>query len=79
MTDYIARHLGLTSERASALRQHYWSRYGATLLGLIRHHGVVPAHFLEETHLLPGLEQRQYPIDIARDIGARCALERLSL
>ncbi len=58
MTDYIVRHLALTPEEASALRTHYWRRYGATLLGLVRHHGVKAAHFLAETHLLPGLEQR---------------------
>ena len=56
MTDYVATHLGLSHDDASALRQHYWHRYGATLLGLIRHHGVKASHFLEETHRLPGLE-----------------------
>lgn len=58
MSDYIARHLGLDAEGASALRQHYWDHYGATLLGLVRHHGVKARHFLEETHRLPGLEAR---------------------
>ncbi len=58
MTDYIARHLDLPHDEATALRQHYWRRYGATLLGLVRHHGVKADHFLEETHRLPGLEQR---------------------
>jgi putative hydrolase of the HAD superfamily len=58
MTHYIAEHLELPHEQASALRMHYWARYGATLLGLVRHHGVKAAHFLEETHRLPGLEQR---------------------
>jgi putative hydrolase of the HAD superfamily len=58
MTLYIAEHLQLPREEASALRQHYWDRYGATLLGLVRHHGVKAAHFLEETHRLPGLEER---------------------
>lgn len=58
MTDYIVRHLGLAEAEASALRQLYWHRYGATLLGLVRHHGVRASHFLEETHRLPGLEQR---------------------
>lgn len=56
MTQYIQTHLGLDSAQASALRQHYWNHYGATLLGLVRHHGVRAAHFLEETHRLPGLE-----------------------
>jgi putative hydrolase of the HAD superfamily len=58
MTDYIARELGLEHAQADALRRRYWARYGATLLGLIRHHGVKPEHFLHHTHLLPGLEQR---------------------
>jgi putative hydrolase of the HAD superfamily len=58
MTDYIAQHLNLSHEAAGTLRQHYWDRYGATLLGLVRHHGVSAAHFLHHTHLLPGLEAR---------------------
>ena len=58
MTEYIVEHLGLGADEASALRQHYWHHYGATLLGLVRHHGVRAAHFLEQTHRLPGLEER---------------------
>lgn len=58
MADYIARHLGIEAAAATALRQHYWQRYGATLLGMVRHHGVKAGHFLDETHRLPGLESR---------------------
>jgi putative hydrolase of the HAD superfamily len=58
MTAYIERELGLDREAAQALRRRYWQRYGATLLGLVRHHGVDAAHFLHHTHLLPGLEAR---------------------
>lgn len=58
MTEYMVEHLALTHEGASDLRQHYWNHYGATLLGLVRHHGVKANHFLEQTHRLPGLEQR---------------------
>jgi putative hydrolase of the HAD superfamily len=56
MTRYLMEHLGLAEADAHALRQRYWQRYGATLLGLTRHHGTDPAHFLRETHRLPGLE-----------------------
>jgi putative hydrolase of the HAD superfamily len=73
MTDYIVEHVGLPWDEAHALRQHYWHHYGATLLGLIRHHGVKPAHFLEQTHQLPGLEQRLRTC--AHD---RAALKRLA-
>ncbi|HEU5293830.1 MAG TPA: HAD-IA family hydrolase [Burkholderiaceae bacterium] len=58
MTAYVQRELDLTREEADALRQRYWLRYGATLLGLARHHGVKAAHFLHDTHRLPGLEAR---------------------
>lgn len=56
MSAYMVTYLGLTEEEAAALRNRYWQRYGATLTGLQRHHGVKPAHFLRETHHLPGLE-----------------------
>jgi putative hydrolase of the HAD superfamily len=58
MTAFIERELALDRAAADALRRHYWLRYGATLLGLVRHHGVDAAHFLHDTHRLPGLEER---------------------
>lgn len=50
MTRYIMQRLDLDEEAAHLLRQHYWRVYGATLKGLMRHHGVNPHHFLAETH-----------------------------
>ncbi len=50
MTEYVARHLALDETAASDLRQAYWRRYGATLLGLVRHHTVDPYDFLRDTH-----------------------------
>jgi putative hydrolase of the HAD superfamily len=58
MTAFVARELGIDQEAAGSLRHRYWQRYGATLLGLIRHHGVDPQRFLEQTHRLEGLEDR---------------------
>ncbi len=57
MREYIERHLGLDQQAANHLRQDYWQRYGATLLGLMRHHNTDPRHFLWETHQFPNLEQ----------------------
>ncbi|MFG6468591.1 pyrimidine 5'-nucleotidase [Roseateles sp. BYS87W] len=67
MTAYIETHLGLSTEAAVALRHRYWLRYGATLTGLQRHHGIKPAHFLHETHRLPGLDAHLHghPHDLA--------------
>jgi putative hydrolase of the HAD superfamily len=50
MCDYVARKVGVGETAARELRDHYWLRYGATLTGLMRHHGVDPHHFLAETH-----------------------------
>ena len=56
MNDFMQRELGLAHDEADRLRRHYWLRYGATLLGLIRHHGVDAAAFLHHAHRLPELE-----------------------
>lgn len=55
MTAYLQEHLQLDEAAANALRVHYWQRYGATLSGLMRHHGTDPAHFLWHTHQFPEL------------------------
>ena len=73
MGEYIVRELGISEAESNMLRTRYWLRYGATLLGLVRHHGVKAAHFLHHTHVLPGLESRVrgHAADLA-------ALKRLS-
>ena len=55
MTVYLQEHLQLGAEEAGKLRAHYWRNYGATLLGMMRHHGTDPEHFLRETHAFPDL------------------------
>lgn len=72
MTDYIVNHLGMSLQAANQLRQDYWTRYGATLLGLVRHHDIHAHHFLKITHELPGLEER-----LRMHAPDRLALKRL--
>jgi putative hydrolase of the HAD superfamily len=72
MTAYLQEMLGLDEAGASALRRHYWQRYGATLLGLMRHHGADPAHFLRETHRFADLDRM-----IVREPTLRATLRRL--
>jgi putative hydrolase of the HAD superfamily len=60
MNVFIARVLGdgvtpASREAVDAARLDYWRRYGATLLGMIRHHQVRAADFLRETHALDDL------------------------
>jgi putative hydrolase of the HAD superfamily len=72
MTEYLQRELGLDIEAAGALRQQYWARYGATLRGLMRHHGTDPHHFLWHTHQVPELERM-----VVREPQLRVSLRRL--
>jgi putative hydrolase of the HAD superfamily len=55
MTAYMARVLDTDEATASQVRVDYWRRYGATLLGLVRHHGVDPADFLAHAHTFEDL------------------------
>lgn len=55
MTEYVARVLDTDAATASQVRVDYWQRYGATLLGMIRHHGVDPDDFLRAAHAFPEL------------------------
>jgi len=57
MTAYLAEHLKLGEEDANELRTSYWRRYGATLIGLMRHHGIDPHHFLRATHPFSELDR----------------------
>lgn len=57
MTAYLQQHLKLEEQAANELRVHYWRRYGATLRGMMLHHGTDPAHFLWHTHQFPELPQ----------------------
>lgn len=72
MTAYLQQHLNLDEAAAGALRRNYWQRYGATLLGLIRHHDTDPAHFLWHTHQFPDLGRM-----VVREPRLRQALRRL--
>lgn len=95
MTEYVVRHLDVDEQEADRLRLAYWRRYGATMLGLARHHAVDPHHFLRETHdfdvaallraerglarLLARLPGRKVLLTNAPDRYARAVLRELAL
>jgi putative hydrolase of the HAD superfamily len=77
MNTYIARVLGdgvtpASDDVVNAARTLYWQRYGATTLGLVKHHGVKAAHFLDETHRFDDLTSM-----IRAERGLRQLLRRL--
>ena len=50
MTRWVAETLGVAEAEANEIRRDYWARYGTTLAGLMREHGVDPAPYLTEVH-----------------------------
>lgn len=79
MTRYLQQHLRLDPQQASELRTRYWLRYGATLLGMMRHHQTNPHHFLQHTHQFDGLKalssrHGSVPYRLARLPGLRIML-----
>ena len=55
MTQYIMDALGVSRDEANHLRTSYTRRYGATLLGLARHHPIDPHDFLKVVHTFDDL------------------------
>ena len=52
---FLRREFGVDEAGANAMREGFWRRYGTTLNGLMRHHGLDPRRFLAETHVFPEL------------------------
>jgi putative hydrolase of the HAD superfamily len=72
MTEWVMHHLQLDHAAANALRQTYWRRYGATLLGLMQRHAVNPKQFLADTHRFDDLAAL-----LVTERGLRAHLQRL--
>ena len=61
MNVYMAQVLGdggtpADAAMVDAARADYWRRYGATLIGMVKHHQVQAADFLRETHSMDDLQ-----------------------
>lgn len=50
MTEAVMSCLGVDEKEAQEIRQRYWRQYGATMIGLVKHHGVDPQVFLHRSH-----------------------------
>lgn len=77
MNAFIAKVLGdsgaaADAEAVNAARQEYWRRYGATLLGMVKHHAVRQEDFLREAHCFTDL-----PSMIRAERGLARLLKRL--
>lgn len=50
MTAAVMEALSIDEQAASVLRTQYWRKYGATLIGLVRHHAIDAHAFLHRSH-----------------------------
>ena len=67
----------MEEQAANELRVHYWQRYGATLSGMMRHHGTDPEHFLWHTHQFPELPQMVVHEPLLRQVLQRLPGKKL--
>ena len=47
---YMVEVVGIPRDEVDDLRRSYWKRYGVTMQGLMRHHGVDPEDYLSYVH-----------------------------
>ena len=50
MTAAVMETLGVDEPTANHLRTKYWKRYGATMIGMVKHHQISPQRFLSRSH-----------------------------
>lgn len=50
MTAYIADLLGISADAAFTLQERYFHQYGATIVGMVEHHGIDSDAFLRHVH-----------------------------
>lgn len=50
MGNAVATSLGIDKDTANTLRTRYWKRYGATVIGMVRHHDIKAQEFLALSH-----------------------------
>lgn len=69
MTDFVVRATGLPRDEAYRLQKDYLAEHGATLLGLMRNHGVDPEAFAD-AYLDIELDALSHDLELVAAIGA---------
>lgn len=76
MTGYIVETVGISANEATELRDRYWQEYGATVTGLVRHHGVAAEAFLTDSHQIDysGLSHDPHLAGAIEALPGRCVI-----
>lgn len=73
--NYMEVRMGFEKERARQLRQEYIRRYGSTLRGLMLHHKIDPADYLEFVHDV-GVEEKLAPDPLLAECLGAVSLDK---
>ncbi|MDX2494585.1 MAG: pyrimidine 5'-nucleotidase [Desulfuromusa sp.] len=86
---YMEEVVAIAPLDVDGLRRHYWKEYGATLQGLIRHHGVDAEDYLDYVHAVDVTSRLAIDIELQRTLnnlrlqsyvftnGSRCHADRV--
>ena len=86
---YMEEVVAIDSEDVDELRRRYWKDYGATLQGLIRHHGIDPEDYLDYVHAVDVSSRLSSDLELQQAInelslpsyvftnGSRCHVDRV--
>lgn len=81
---YMVEVVGIPRDAVDDLRLSYWKRYGLTMQGLMRHHGVDPEDYLSYVHDIdvggilcpdPGLYQALQSLPLRRAVFTNSSLD----
>jgi len=69
---YMEEIVAIDSEEVDGLRRRYWKDYGATLQGLIRHHGIDPEDYLDYVHAVDVSSRLSSDLELQQAINNLC-------
>ncbi|WP_321369180.1 pyrimidine 5'-nucleotidase [uncultured Desulfuromusa sp.] len=86
---YMKEVVAIDPVEVDGLRRRYWEDYGATLQGLIRHHGVDPEDYLDYVHAVDVSTKLSFDYELQQTLhdlrlpsyvftnGSRCHVDRV--
>ncbi|RLB78445.1 MAG: pyrimidine 5'-nucleotidase [Deltaproteobacteria bacterium] len=86
---YMEEVVAIDSAAVDGLRRRYWEDYGATLQGLIRHHGIDPEDYLDYVHAIDVASRLSFDSELQQTLnnlslpsyvftnGSRCHVDRV--
>jgi putative hydrolase of the HAD superfamily len=65
---FVMQRLNVPQHEANQIRMEYWRRYGATLLGLAKHHGVTGPEYFVGTHSFDPRPMMRFEAGLAKKL-----------